>query len=275
MLSYQHAYHAGNFADVLKHLTLSRLFEYMTIKENPMMYLETHAGRGSYDLHDKFALKTGEAAEGIELLWAQREQLSSVFSPYLKAISHLNKDNTLQFYPGSPSIAIQALRSSDRLFFSELHKGEFDYLQQLPRQGKRVIYSQTDGFDQLKALLPPNERRGLIFLDPSYEIKTDYRQLPLLLKAAYQRFSTGVYCVWYPIVDKKLHEQLLRGLEVIAPSKHLRVEFYLSKAREAGMTGTGLWIINPPFVLQSELKEVLDVMRNLFNPGISSDLLET
>ena len=198
-----------------------------------------------------------------------------VFLPYLNAISKLNTDDTLQFYPGSPSIAIQALRSQDRLFFSELHKGEFDYLQQLPRQGKRIVYSQTDGFDQLKALLPPKERRGLIFLDPSYEIKTDYRQLPLLLKDAYQRFSTGVYCVWYPIVDKKLHEQLLRGLEAIAAPKHLRVEFYLSKARDVGMTGTGLWIINPPFILEAEVKEALETMRKLFNPGISSYLLES
>ena len=123
-------------------------------------------------------------------------------------------------------------------------------------------------------MLPPTERRGLIFLDPSYEIKTDYRQVPESVKAAYQRFETGVYCIWYPLVDNKLHAQLLRGFENIGAENNLRIEFYLTGAAKAGMTGCGLWIINPPYVLQAEIKIVLETLRKVFNPGVSHYLIE-
>ncbi len=274
MLSYQHGYHAGNFADVIKHLTLARLFNYMTIKEKPLFYLETHAGRGKYDLQDKQALKTGEARQGIELLWEHHAQLPDVFSPYIQCISQLNNGQTLRYYPGSPSLAMHYLRNQDRQIFCELHPGEFEHLQQLPRKNKRILYNNCNGLEQLNASLPPIERRGLIFIDPSYEIKTDYRQIPELLKAAYLRFATGVYCVWYPIVDNKLHAQLLRGLENIGANSKLRIEFYLTQAAGVGMTGCGLWVINPPYVLLSEIKLALETLRKIFNPGVSSYLIE-
>jgi 23S rRNA (adenine2030-N6)-methyltransferase len=274
MLSYQHGYHAGNFADVVKHLVLTHLLGYMTSKEKPMFYLETHGGKGLYDLHDKQALKTSEASQGIALLWAQRKQLPSVFSPYIQQIAQLNSDGILRYYPGSPALALHALRKQDRSVFCELHPGEFESLQQLPRLGKRATFSNSNGIDSLKATLPPTERRGLVFLDPSYEIKTEYRQVPEALKAAYNRFETGVYCLWYPLVDNKLHTQLLRGLESIGARSTLRIEFLLTGANKAGMTGCGLWIINPPYVLQDELKPALDVLRKLFNPGVSFYLIE-
>ncbi len=274
MLSYQHGYHAGIFADVVKHLTLTRLLTYMTKKDNPLFYLETHAGKGLYDLEDKQALKTGEARQGIGLLWEKRHQLAPVFSPYLQQIEALNQGEVLRYYPGSPAIAINMLREQDRLFFSELHPQEFEQLQQLPHRGKRVFFKFSDGLEQLNAMLPPPERRGLIFLDPSYEIKTDYRLVPAAVKAAYQRFKTGVYCIWYPLVDKKLHGQLLRGLQDIGADNTLRIEFYLTGAPQPGMTGCGLWVINPPYLLQSELKPALETLRQLFNPGVSSYLLE-
>ncbi len=275
MLSYQHGYHAGNFADVLKHATLSRLLHYMTQKDKALFYLDTHSGRGVYDLKSNQGVKTGEANSGIELLWAQHKQLPPVFSSYLNAIHELNTDNKLRYYPGSPELALQMLRQQDRLFFSELHPGEFDYLDQLPYRGKRVFCSNTDGLDDLHALLPPIERRGLIFLDPSYEIKTEYREIPKALKTAYQRFATGVYCIWYPLVDNKLHEQLLRGLTNIGADNNLRAEFYLTSTAKPGMRGCGLWIINPPYVLAEELKVIMQTLRKLFNPGVSSYLLET
>lgn len=274
MLSYQHGYHAGIFADVVKHVTLTRLLTYMTSKDKPLFYLETHAGKGMYDLQDKQALKTGEAQQGIGLLWDKRQQLPPVFSPYLQQIEQLNEDPILRYYPGSPAIAIHALRAQDRLFFSELHPQEFEQLRLLPHRGKRVFYSNSNGLDELNAKLPPPERRGLIFIDPSYEIKTDYRLVPAAVKAAYQRFKTGVYCIWYPLVDKKLHGQLLRGLKDIGADNNLRIEFQLTGAPQPGMTGCGLWVINPPYLLQSELKSALDTLRQLFNPGVSSYLLE-
>ncbi len=274
MLSYQHGYHAGNFADVIKHFTLTRLLNYLIQKEKPLFYLETHAGRGIYDLKSNQALKTGEASQGIKLLWEARQALPTLFSSYIQAIHQLNANDTLHYYPGSPCLALQALRQQDRLFCCELHSGEFEHLEQLPTQGKRVFFSNSNGLNQLNALLPPAERRGLIFIDPSYEIKTDYRQLPIALKSAYLRFTTGVYCLWYPLVDKKLHDQLLRGLKNIGAERNLRVEFYLTTAQKPGMTGCGLWIINPPYLLSAEIKLALDTLRKLFNPGVSSYLLE-
>lgn len=283
MLSYQHSYHAGNYADVLKHLTLMSLIRYLTTKDKSLLYLETHAGRGRYDLQDKQALKTGEASSGIDLLWRQRAQLPEVFTPYLDLISGMNQeDSALRYYPGSPYLAIHALRQIDRIVCAELHPGEFAHLKQLPREGKNVVYKQSNGLDELKALLPPPERRGLIFIDPSYEIKTDYRQVPELVQAAVRRFATGVYCIWYPIVDKQHHASLIKGLSKIqignqpAADTHLCIEFYLNAHQSpqsvnapSGMDGCGLWIVNPPFTLAAEMKVVLEVLCQVFNPGYS------
>lgn len=274
MLSYQHGYHAGNFADVVKHLTLTRLLNYMTNKDKPLFYLETHAGKGRYDLQDKQALKTNESSEGIGLLWEKREQLPDVFSTLIKQIEQLNPNHALRYYPGSPMLAIHALREQDRLLFSELHPGEFEQLKQLPHQGMRVFYSNNNGLVNLKAMLPPPERRGLIFVDPSYEIKTEYREIPEALKTAYHRFKTGVYCIWYPLVDKKLHGQLIRGLKSIGAENNLRIEFSLTGAPQLGMTGCGLWVINPPYLLEDEIKLALNHLRKKFNPGVSSYLIE-
>ena len=275
MLSYQHGYHAGNFADVVKHTTLSRLLHYLTQKDKPLLYLETHSGRGAYDLKNAHSLKTAEFKEGIEALWAQKNQLPDVFSLYIKAIKQINAPDTLRYYPGSPQLAIDALRSIDRLFFSELHPQEFDHLSQLLKLGKRVFYSDNDGLYNLAAQLPPMERRGLIFIDPSYEIKSEYRDIPIALKKAYDRFATGVYCIWYPLVDNKLHQQLLRGLTQIGATNNLKVEFYMSSREKPGMTGCGLWIINPPYLLADELKVALQALRNVFNPGVSSYLIDS
>lgn len=269
MLSYQHGYHAGCFADVIKHITLSRLLHYMINKDKPLFYLETHSGRGRYDLQNPQALKTGEAQLGIEPFWKERKQFNALFTPYIEAIDALNENHALRHYPGSPELAIQMLRKQDRLFFSELHPGEFEHLNQLSKRGKRVFFSESDGIEQLSALLPPLERRGLIFIDPAYEIKEEYRTIPKMLKAAVQRFSSGVYCLWYPLVDNKLHSQLIRGLTSI-PGSHLQVEFYLTKTVQASMYGCGLWIINPPYVLSDELKSILPALCKTFNPGISS-----
>jgi len=274
MLSYQHGYHAGNFADVIKHLTLTRLLHYMRQKPGPLLYLDTHSGKGIYDLQDKQALKTREALEGIQLLWLNRKKLPAVFTPYLQLLEQLNKKDSLHYYPGSPWLAIQALRTQDRLVSCELHPGEFQQLDQLAKHGKRIIFHHDDGLNYLNALLPPPERRGLIFIDPSYEVKTDYRQIVESLQKAYKRFATGVYCLWYPLIDKKLHAKLLNGLTNIGMSNHLRIEFYQAISAKEGMTSCGLWIINPPYVLANELKSALETLKTLFNPGFSSYLIQ-
>jgi len=276
MLSYQHAYHAGCYADVIKHVVLTRILDYMVQKDKPLFYLETHAGRGIYDLQDKHTQKTGEAALGIELFWANKQKLPKLFSSYIHAIQDINQNLAmpLRYYPGSPTCAISLLRAIDRLYLCELHPGEFRHLEQLSHRGNRVFADHTDGIKQLTALLPPTERRGLIFIDPSYELKTEYRTIPNAIKSAYQRFSTGIYCLWYPIIDNKLHGQLVRGLTTIPTPNHLRIEFYLNTKQSSGMTGCGLWIINPPFTLKAELKAAGELFKTMFSPGTSSYLVE-
>ena len=274
MLSYQHGYHAGCFADVVKHVTLTRLLHYMIQKEKSLFYLETHSGRGRYDLQDKQALKTGEAALAILPLWATKDRLPAVFLPYLNIIRATNVDQTLRYYPGSPELAIHMLTKRDRLVFFELHPGEFEHLSLLPHPHMRVEYNNNDGLARLTKMLPPVERRGLIFIDPSYEIKADYQRVATALQAAYRRFSTGIYCLWYPLLDRKLHEQLLQRLKAINTTNALRVEFYLNDTLKAGMVGCGLWIINPPYVLADELNIVLRTLCEQFNPPASSYLIQ-
>lgn len=271
MLSYQHGYHAGNFADVVKHLTLVRLLDYLCKKEKPIFYLETHSGKGLYDLSSVEAVKTGEANQGIKTLWANQTQLPEVFRPYLNAICAYNSDGSLRYYPGSPALALQQLRQQDRLYCCELHPREWRVLQQVPRHRRemKMHVSHTDGLEQLEALLPPPERRGLVFIDPSYEIKSDYRSIPTYVQNAHHRFNQGIYCIWYPILNDKRHLPMLSTLADMS-LRHLRVEFKLLAPTYPGMMGCGLWIINPPYVLAAELEQALSVLVNVFNPGVST-----
>ncbi|MGQ3892751.1 23S rRNA (adenine(2030)-N(6))-methyltransferase RlmJ [Legionella sp. CNM-4043-24] len=274
MLSYQHGYHAGNFADVVKHLTLSRVIDYMGQKDKPLLYLETHSGRGLYDLHDGQAGKTSEYRQGVSLLWEQRTKLPDLMTPWLSVLKNLNPKGELRYYPGSPHLALSLLRSQDRAVFAERHPREFEQLEQLPRQGRRVQFRHADGIREMQADLPPIERRALTFLDPSYEIKDEYKTIPRAIQAAFSRFSTGVYCLWYPVVDRRLRDQLVRGMMAIPTERTLRIEFYLTGAAQTGMTGCGLWLINPPHTLAAEMRIILDNLRTLFNPGVSYYLIE-
>lgn len=275
MLSYQHGFHAGNFADVIKHISLTRLLAYLKLKDKPFFYLETHSGKGLYNLKDKQAEKTGEYKQGIKLIWDHRKSLPPVFKDYIQTINKLNDTHDLRRYPGSPYLAINALRPEDRSYFCELHPAEFETLNQMPHFNKKVHMSNSDGIGAMNALLPPLEKRGLIFIDPSYEIKDEYKQIPAAIKRAFSRFSTGVYCLWYPVVNRKLTEQLIRGMIDVNANDALRIEFNLTMAPKEGMTGCGLWIINPPYTFSAEIKTVLDALRTYFNPGISSYIVET
>lgn len=274
MLSYQHGYHAGNYADVIKHLSLTLLLDYLTQKDKPLLFLETHAGKGIYDLQDKQAKKTQEAQDGIAVLWKKRNELPGVFSIYIKQIEKMNSSSSLRHYPGSPLIAIDQLRPQDRIVCCELHPTEFDELIKLDSQRKHVFFENKNGLEQIKALLPPLEKRGLIFIDPSFEIKTDYKNIPLFINEGLARFATGVYCLWYPLVDRKLNQQLLRGLQGLKVKEALRVEF-IHHQLGLGMYGCGLWIINPPYLLSEKIKTALEFLKKWFNPGESSYLIES
>ncbi len=264
MLSYQHIYHAGNFADVIKHITLTLVCEYLIQKDKPIFYLETHSGRGLYDLTHEVSRKTGEFREGVGRLWPARNQLPVEFKGWISAIEALN-NQTLRFYPGSPQIAIQILREIDRLYFCELHPKEFDVLKTIPVHPKKVHIHKCDGIERMNALLPPPEKRGLVFIDPSYEIKSEYQSIPAAIKKAYQKFATGIYCLWYPNVDEKLTKQLNRAMADIECSEKLHIEFKLRSNPSRGMTGCGLWVLNPPFVLKEQMEIVMTTLKHYLN----------
>ena len=274
MLSYQHGYHAGNFADVIKHLALTQLLAYLKLKDKPMFYLETHAGKGQYDLKNKQSEKTGEYKQGIKLIWPDKNKLPPVFHLYMKTITELNNSDSLRHYPGSPALAIRILRSPDRLYFCELHPAEYEALNEMSHFNKKVYLSNTDGILSLKALLPPPEKRGLVFIDPSFELKDEYKQIPAAIKQAFCRFPSGVFCLWYPVVNRRLTEKLIRGMKEIPTENALRIEFNLTLAPKEGLTGCGLWIINPPFTFAEEIKSALNTLRTYFNPGVSSYIIE-
>lgn len=275
MLSYQHGYHAGNFADVFKHIALTRLLNYLIIKDKPLFYLETHSGKGLYDLHHKQAEKTGEYRQGIKLLWPDKKNLPPLLKSYFEALLKLNLNENLRQYPGSPFLAINQLRAQDRLYFCELHPAEFAALNELPKLNKKVHFSNTDGITAMRALLPPPEKRGLIFIDPSFEIKDEYKDIPKAIGQAYNRFATGVYCLWYPVVNRHLVDKLARGMQGINATHTLRVEFNLTMAPMEGMSGCGMWIINPPYTMAEEMKTVCELLKKYFNPGVSSYIIES
>lgn len=264
MLSYQHAYHAGSYADVLKHLTLLRIFSYLTQKESPLFYLETHAGRGRYNLQDAYAQKTGEAKEGIEKLWQIKANLPPVFHDYLRILESVN-ESQLSHYLGSPALAVHLARPQDRLFACELHSGEFENLKKMPRLQKKLHLECVDGIEMLSSLLPPPEKRGLIFIDPAYEVKSEYTQIPKAIRQAYNKFKTGVYVLWYPIVADGYHQKLLSTLDAIGAEKTLRVELHLHG--QMGMRGTGLYILNPPYTLKKDLEVACETFKTIFNDG--------
>lgn len=275
MLSYQHSYHAGNYADVLKHFVLIDVLTYLLKKEKPFFYLETHAGRGLYDFKSPEALKTPEWKEGVGLLWDKQPPSNSIFTPYLSLIQQYNAPQSLRFYPGSPLIANTLLRPSDRAYFCELHPQEFAYLNfHIPSKPKRFI-SQEDGLAALIAKLPPQEKRGVIFIDPSYETKSDYVDIPNLITKALKRFETGVYCLWYPIVDQSYHEKLFKGLHKIPTPNLLLAEFYPGPMNHLRMYGTGMAIINPPYTLKTNLKTALEYLqRQIYQNEAQFKLIE-
>jgi len=267
MLSYRHAFHAGNYADVLKHLVLCRSLAYLTQKAAPLCYIDTHAGAGAYDLGSEQARKTGEFHKGIELIW-QRDDLPPPVAAYRDLVARFNPTGELNKYPGSPWLAQQLLREQDRLELCELHTTEYPLLQQQFADDRRVHCYHEDGFYKSVALTPPREKRGLVLIDPAYEVKDDYRLVVKHIKLLHKRFATGVYAIWYPIVDQYRLGELETGF---ANSGIARIDQYeISLAadhRQPGMTGAGLFVINPPWNLRQEMQQALSFLA----PLVSTD----
>lgn len=262
MLSYRHQFHAGSHADVLKHLVLVYVIEYLKQKDKPFLYLDTHAGAGRYDLSADHQHTNKEFQHGIARLLDAPEPPEALL-PYLDFIKYYNPGGLLH-YPGSPEIAGLLLRPQDRIACFELHPADYQSLSDLLSHRKNTTISQSDGFAGLKALLPPMEKRAVVLIDPSYEIKKDYSDVVTALQQAYKRFATGVYLLWYPVVERERINQLSRAITQSGFKEVLQTELLVAEdSDDFGMTGSGMIVINPPFQLKEHLESVLPFVKKV------------
>lgn len=268
MLSYRHGFHAGNYADVLKHSMLLQAIKLLQKKNKPFVYIDTHAGAGGYSLLNEFAQKTGEYKDGIGKIW-QQDNLPAPLKEYVDAVNAFNSDSDeLDYYPGSPMFVDMHLREKDRMVLHELHSSDYPLLAEPFAKDKQVKVINDDGLKGLIAAIPPLERRGLILIDPSYEMKSDYINVANTLIKAHKRFSTGVYILWYPVVNREQTEAMLDKLKTSGIRKQLRIEQGIkADSNEFGMTAAGLWVINPPWQLDEMAINTLNYLDPLLNQG--------
>lgn len=260
MLSYQHIYHAGNMADVQKHLWLLTVLEYLSRKDKPYVWIDTHAGRGAYDLRASEAEKLGEYKSGIA---AVLDRIKGAEHPilqlYVQKIAALNGgDSVVQIYPGSSVLAAQMLRENDRLFSFDLHPKEFEFLRDNLKPYKAADARKEDGYVGLKSLVPPQIRRGGVLIDPSYEIKDEYGQVASAVRDAVKKWPQGVYMIWYPILAAARYEGLCDALTEIARSANVdftRDEWIFEGATK-GMLGSGMFIVNTPYSCAETMADI-------------------
>lgn len=264
MLSYRHAFHAGNFADVLKHSIFIHTLHYMALKDKALRVIDTHAGAGSYALTGQQPLKNREYDSGIGALW-QKPDLPPLLVSYRDAIKSVNPDQQLRFYPGSPLLAQALTRPQDRLFLHELHSTDCRLLKEAIGRDARVKIIEEDGFQGLQALLPPPDRRALVLMDPSYEIKSDYQHVIRQLIEAQRRFATGTFVLWYPVVLRQRIDEIERALKKSGIKNIQLFELGIAAdSMEHGMTASGVIVINPPWTLWAELTLALPYLAELF-----------
>ncbi len=258
MLSYRHAFHAGNHADLLKHSALVLALQYLVQKDAPLYYIDTHAGAGRYRLGSDEAQKTGEYRDGIARLW-QSSPVHPLLDDYLAVIAADNRGGgELHSYPGSPQFAAHCLRAQDRLRLFERHPQDHPLLTRQFGSDRRAQVTCGDGFAGLRALLPPPSRRALVLIDPPYEVKSDYQQVVAALRDAHRRFATGVYMLWYPLIEQADAKRLPPQLDALKLGPALRAELCVAAPGEVpGLYGSGMFVINPPWRLGEQLRELL------------------
>lgn len=255
MLSYRHSFHAGNFADVIKHVVIVEILEYLTQKDKAFEYIDTHAGAGVFSLKSEHATKLQEYSNGIGKLKAQDWP---ELARYFEIISSFNETGSLAYYPGSPMFARHFLRARDRAWLFELHPADFDLLMNNIGRDRQIRVKQEDGFKGLLSLLPPLSRRGLVLIDPPYEVKTDYRQVVNTVILAHKKFSTGTYAIWYPVVDRTRIDQLEKNFVTSGIKNIQRFELAIAPDSHAsGMTSSGMIVINPPWTLMNKMSQLL------------------
>lgn len=262
MFSYRHAFHAGNHADVLKHAILVHILDHFNLKDSPYWVIDTHAGAGIYDLTSEWAQQNGEFVDGLDRLLSPEDK-PHLIERYLDEVQHFNPDGVANLYPGSPWLALRALREKDRLRLFEMHPSEIEVLRHNVSLQDKLAIRQTkiyeaDGFTNLKSLLPPPTRRGIVVIDPSYEDKTDYRKLMQMLDDGLKRFATGCYAVWYPLVQRREAMDLVRALERMKVQwTHASLKVRKPAKEGFGLHGSGMFVINPPYTLYGQLETAL------------------
>jgi 23S rRNA (adenine2030-N6)-methyltransferase len=269
-MNYRHAYHAGNFADVVKHAVLARLIEYLKLKDKAFRVLDTHAGRGMYKLSSGEAQKTGEWRTGIGRVYSHafEPQPAALLAPYLDAVRAANPDGGLKLYPGSPWIVRQLLRRQDRLSAVELHPEEIGELKALFAGDFQTRAIELDGWLALGAHLPPKEKRGLVIIDPPFEQESEFDRLVDGVKGAYTRWPGGTYALWYPVKDREVVADFRKRLADAAIPKLVDIRFELRAASpEPRLDGCGLAVINPPYTLETELQVLLPALLAALRDG--------
>ncbi len=258
MLAYRHAFHAGNHADVLKHLVLIEVLRYLGEKDKPYWMIDTHAGAGGYALDEKYAQQHAEFAQGIGRLW-DRDDLPPEVAQYVALVRRFNSGGALRHYPGSPEVAAQMLREQDRLRLYELHPTDHRLLDAKFGKRRNTEVRKGDGYAGLKAQLPPPSRRAAVLVDPSYELKADYAHVVNAVRDAMQRFAECVLMVWYPVLKRPEPLQLPQRLKPLAPKGWLHVRMTVQPAGPDGfgLLGSGMFILNPPWVLHDTLARLM------------------
>ena len=257
-MNYRHAYHAGNHADVLKHLVLSRLLALLAKKDAPYAYLDSHAGIGLYDLRGDQASRTGEWLEGIQRVW-QADDVPALFDDYLGVIRALNPDGQLRYYPGSPEVARELSREQDRLQLNEKHPDDGRLLKANMKYDRRVAVHLGEGWYVPRALLPTAQKRAVLLIDPPFEQADELQRCAQAMKESIARMRQAVVAIWYPIKDQRQLKRFYQDLQGTGAPKLLRVELLVHAADNAdvGLNGSGLAIANPPWGLEDELRSVL------------------
>lgn len=280
-MNYRHSYHAGNFADVLKHAVLAAVLDYLKRKDPGFRIIDTHAGIGIYDLSSVEAQKTGEWRDGVGRVMGAdlSEPLAAFLSPWLDAVRALNPqieaEAVLQLYPGSPKLARMLMRKQDRLSAIELHPADAEMLKSVFEGDYQVRVTELDGWLALGAHLPPKERRGLVLIDPPFEQKGEFDRMVDGLARATRRFPMGTYMLWHPIKADSPLEAFDAKLAALGRPRTLTVRLLVRDNKSApGLNGSGLVIINPPFTLEAELSAVLPELAALLarGPGASAEI---
>jgi 23S rRNA (adenine2030-N6)-methyltransferase len=262
MLAYRHAFHAGNHADVLKHLVLAQVLTHMAAKGKPYTLIDTHAGAGGYSLEGRYAHTKDEFQSGIAKLW-QRDDLPPALADYVALVREFNGGGALEQYPGSPAIANLLLRADDRLHLYELHPTDERILRAFLGKRPHTTVAQSDGFASLHKELPPPSRRGVVLIDPSYEMKADYTKVLAAVREILERFATAVVLVWVPqlrtLESQQLPQRLQNTATKAAPKGwlHARLSVTAGGERGFGLLGSSMFVVNPPHGLHDTLREVL------------------